>query len=270
MSAAGLLAQPADAARFAAYRAWLATRGPAYRATKVAADRVRLLDEYLALLPVCTLARCPHCEAPVHEPFDTMSLNGPGWSGPSAGFGWAPGRNTVQPLAPDCPHLCIVAWYLHLEGRTPDDLLPEKVVRTGPEVPSLMRVPLRVAGAAAVIRPLPVGRWDDERPAHRYTTWFVSYFAASRGAFIDGTRDWGVHYGRVEFDDVDYDLAAHARDGRLRWLDSDTGALAPPEAPYPYADIEGDRSAERVLRRSGVVHPSDGVIGRLSRWLRPR
>lgn len=270
MSAAGRLDPPFDAAQLGRYRGWIERQLPAFRATKAAAERVRLLEEYAELLPLCVLARCPFCNAAVAEPFDALSLNGPGWSGPSAGFGWLPGRSTLAPLAPACTHLRIAAWFLNLEGRTPDDLFPDKVVRTGPEVPSIMRVPMRAEDAIAVIQPLPVGRWDDNAPAHRYTTWFVSYFTATRESFDAATRDWGVHWGRVEYGDVDYDLDRWARDGRLRWGAGDAAALAPAGAPFPYAGIEGDRSPERILRASGVEHPSDGLIGRVSRWFRSR
>lgn len=265
MSFAGTLAPPADAAAYDAYRAWVEAHrsafGPAARAT----GTVALLEEYRTLLPACVAARCPFCDAAIVETFDAFTLNGPGWYGPPAGFGWFPGRNTVEPLAPHCTHLRIVAWYLNIEGRIPDDLFPGRVVRTGPEVPSIMRVPMRADGAIAVIHPLPVGRWDDPAPAHHYTTWFVSYFTPTREAFAAATKDWGVHYGRVEYGDVDYDLSAWASTGRLRWLESGDG-LAPGGAAFPYGAIDGDRAPERILRAIGVEHPSDGLIGRVLRW----
>lgn len=267
MSAAGHLLPPADGAALAAYRTWLAERWPVFRATKVAADSVHMIDEYVTLLPACTLARCPFCDTAVAESFDALSLNGLGWHEPSTGYGWLRGRRSVAPLALSCTHLRIVAWYLNLEGHLPDDLFPDKVIRTGPEVPSLMNVPMRADGAVAVIHPLPVGRWDDAEPAHHYTTWFVSYFTETRAAFDEATHDWGVHYGHVEYGDVDYDLEPYAARGTLRWLDGE-GRLAPADAPYPYAGIDGDRSPERTLARDGVRHPSDGVIGRVRGFFR--
>jgi hypothetical protein len=256
------------------YRAYVAEAWPRYRESKVAAETVRLRDEYVAHLPLWLLGRCPFCGGEVAERIDTFSLNGLGWEEPATGYGWLRGRNTVRPLGPGCAHLRIVAWFLHLERRVPDDLFPGKVVRTGPEVPSIMRVPMRAPDAIAVLHALPVSRWEDDVLTHRYTLRFMSYFTQSVETFEEATRDWGVHYGRIEYDEVDYDLGAWAEKGRLHWI-TPAGELASAatatdfepsddDAVWPHGGlIDGDHSTERILTRTGVTHPKPDLISRL-------
>lgn len=254
--------RPLEAAAWDAesYRAWVRENWPRYRASRIAADNVRMREAYAERLPLWLLARCPFCDAPVAERVDTFSLNGIGWDEAATGFGWLRGRSSVQPIAPGCPHLRIVAWFLHLEGRTPDDLFPDKTVRTGPEVPSIMRVPMRAADAIAVMTALPVGRWDEPAPSHAYTLYLISYFTESSRAWEEATKDWGIHWGRIEYGDVDYDLGDWAAKGRLR-------AAGVEASGFPWTGIEGDRSPERILTRAGVAHPKLDIISRLLKRL---
>lgn len=258
MSDPALPVQPARVFDADSYRAFLKRADPP-------------LAEYRARLPVHLLARCPFCARAIVEPVDTLSLNGPGWGQANAGLGWSGSLGLRRREFDYCDHLRIIAFFLNLGGRKPDDLFLDKRILSGSEVPSLMRVPLRVPDMRVVMHRLPVGRFDDS--GSPYALYFLSYFSADDAAFDAMMRAWDTHYGLVDYDDIDYDLAAGAAQGRLLWLDPGDPELplvGSDRADFPYGHIEGDRSPHRVLTRSGIEHPGEKrrQSGLLSRMLR--
>ena len=102
---------------------------------------------------------------------------------------------------------------------------------------------------------------------------FVTYLTEQRDSFVEAIRGWGMDYGLVEYQDVDYDLASWAERGRLLWLDptaSDLPLRRWGEADFPYGKIEGDRTPHRTITRSGAEGPKPRGLARLFRWARGR
>jgi hypothetical protein len=251
------------------YRLFMRQKWPIYHQTKGTRDRMNIVREYGRRLPVHLLARCPFCESVIGEPVDTFSLNGFGWANPGDGRGWAASVEAPVEYVQRCPHVRIVAYYLNLHGKTPDDLFPDKRILAGPAVPSLMEIPMAPEDACAVIHALPVGRFDEEKPQHHYTAYFVSYFTERRQSFITAIEGWGLDHSMVEYQDVDYDLMSWAERGRLLWLDSTDRAFPLRrwgEAHVPDSDIEGDRTPHRTITREGARGPKPRGLARLFRW----
>lgn len=225
----------------------------------------KMLAEYRSRLPVYLLARCPFCGTPVSEAVDTFSLNGFGWRDPNNGLGWSKNMGVVRKEFNYCDHPKIISYFLNLEGIVPDDLFPEKTIQSGPEVPSVMNVPMRAEGTAVVMHRLAVGRLDDAQLQPRYSLYFLSYFASDQEAFAAAIKSWDIHYGLAEYDDVDYDLSAWAERKRLLWLKPDSPELplvSTESDPFPYGEIKGDRFPYRTLTREGVKLPQPGLFER--------
>lgn len=263
------LLRPADCFSPDGYRAHMLEWWPVHRRTLQARDLVGIEKDYARRLPAYLLARCPFCRAPIGEPVDTFSLNGFGWAYRGDGRGWAPSLCPEEHLF-RCPHVRIVAYYLDLRGRIPDDLFTDKKILAGPGLPNIMLVPMTLDDAVAVIYELPIGRFDDDEPRHHYSAHFVTYFTESEESFNEVERGWGLHHGRVEFTRVDYDLRAWAERGRLLWLDA--GAPELPlgrwgDVPFPYSDTDGDRTRYRTITSEGSGAPKPRGLARLfRRW----
>ena len=265
-------AQPTGLWSFDEYRQFLLGAWPGYQTRMEPAARVRLTTEYMHHLPVYAIARCPFCDRQVTQHVDTHSLNGLGWERRGAGYGWAQELGGQIPLEQLCGHVRIIAEYLNLKGERPDDLFPDKVIRSGPETPSIMLVPMRAPGARAVIHQLPIGRFDEIVPRPHYSVYFLTYFTESAAAYDAATANWGVHYGRVEDQDVSYELVDRVRDGGLLWLDQDDPQLplaSPLVEAFPYGVIAGDRWPEHIITRAGIARPrrslADRVLGLFDR-----
>ena len=251
------------------YRRFMLEQWPAYLRALRTQDRMVIVREYARRIPVYLVARCPFCQEPVGEPVDTFSLNGFGWASPGDGRGWAASIDAPASHVLRCPHVRIVAYFLSLRGSIPDDLFLDKRIVAGPEVPSLMLVPMTANDSRAVIYELPVGRFDDEEPQPHYSAFFISYFTESRESFIEAIRGWGLHHGTVEYRKVDYDLQAWAERGRVLWLDPGSPELPLRkwgEGEFPYGDIQGDRNPYRNITRKGVAGPEPRGLARLLRW----
>jgi len=258
--------QPSDLWDARAYESFLTEYYPIYQQLKQAQEMVKLQVEYGRRLPVYLTSRCPFCGDPKSEPVDTFSLNGFGWGMANYGAGWSAllGLPPREPGA--CNHLRITVYFLNLRGQIPSELFADKKIKTGPEVPSVMRVPMAPDDARVVIHELPIGRFGEDPLQQRYSVYFLTYFTESPASFEKATKDWGVHYGRIEYNNIDYDLQGWAQRKRLLWLKPDD-----PELPladistdkFPYADIQGDRTIDRVITREGVVPPRQGILQRL-------
>ena len=260
------LPQPARVFDFESYQQFMRSQWPLYGAPG-GFDRDRqMLAEYRSRLPVHLLARCPFCGNPVAEPVDTFSLNGFGWRDPNCGLGWATNMGVVRKEFNYCDHVKIISYFLNLQGLVPDDLFPGKQIQSGPELPSIMNVPMRAEGTAVVMHRLAVGRFDDSTPQRRYSLYFLSYFASQPEAFNAAIDGWDIHYGMAEYHDVDYDLSSWAVRKRLLWLDPNSPELplaSAESAQFPYGGIQGDRFPYRTLTREGVKLPQPGLFERL-------
>jgi hypothetical protein len=262
--------QPADVFTFESYKRFLTEALASYGKPGGFERDLKTLASYRARLPICLLARCPVCGREIVEPVDVFSLNGFGWGDANNGLGWSHSMGVRAKEFDYCAHVKIISYFLNLNGLAPDDLMPGKSIAAGPEIPSVMRVPMRSEKTKIVMHRLPLGRFDDADWQPRYSLYFLSYFTDDAQAFAAATADWGLHYGMAEYDDVDYDLAAWANRKRLLWLkpDDSTRPLANIEqAPFPYAPINGDRRPFRTLTRDGVVVPKPGLVSRLLNWM---
>ena len=224
-----------------------------------------IVREYRSRLPLYLLAHCPVCAKPVSEPIDTFSLNGFGWREPNRGLGWSHSMGTRSEEYNYCQHIKIISFFLNLNGIQPDDLLPDKVLRSGPEVPSIMTVPMQAEGMQIVMHKLPIGRFDDTEPQPHYAVYFLSYFASDEDAFNNVIRKWDCHYGMVDYDEVDYDLRHWTEEGKLLWLDAskpDLPLLDASSAEFPYPGISGSKWPERQITRD-PEKPKRSLFGRL-------
>jgi hypothetical protein len=204
-------------------------------------------NEYLSHLPVYLVARCPICGGRAWDRIDTYSLNGPGWwmvGNRSARFHWS---DTLDNMESDCGHAQLMSWCINLNGLTPDDVFVGTQARPfeiESERPCLMLWPMQVEATrtCAVMHALQVGRFDNPKPRHRYTAYFMTYFAEDVKTFrkVAERGDMSVFaFSGVEYD---YDLSKWVQAGRLFWLDT-----SDPELPlrgrtveaFPYANVQG-------------------------------
>ncbi len=261
--------QPDEVFNEHTYEKFLETQYPRYQQEKRAKELVKIQVEYGRRLPIYLTSRCPFCGEPKSEPIDTFSLNGFGWGLANYGAGWSADLGLPPKTPGKCRHLRIISYFLNLRGQVPVELFSDKQIKAGPEVPSIMRVPMAASDAIAVIHELPVGRYGEHPRQPRYSVYFVSYFTERSESFAEATKDWGVHYGSVEYDDVDYDLVSWAEGKRLLWLDNNHPELplvSIADADFPYADIEGDHSPERIITCTGVSVPQPDIISRIMRF----
>ncbi len=223
----------------------------------------RLRKEYLARLPVYLLARCPFCGGEVHDVVDTYSLNGlviHGWAAGSNGVGWW-GHEVLHPR---CEHTRIVAYCVSLNGLIPDDVFC--YVRLGPAVPYVMWEPLKAPDSAVVLHSLPVGRFDDDTPRHRYTAYFMTYFVRSEETFLEAIQEWREDPDPtlVYYDDIDFDLRSYIEQGQLYWLDLDDPDLPLRNRPVeacPYLDLPGSRNPWRGIHGDTLSYTLRRVRG---------
>lgn len=263
------ISQPPGTFTWGEYRRYVREYHPRLKATKRLSEIETIIGGYGHRLPLTLLARCPFCASPVIEPVDTFSLNGFGWGLPPDGVRWSRLYQPPPTRMQRCTHVRIVTWFLNLRGLTPDDLFPDRDLQVGPEIPSVMLVPMAAEEAVAVMHEVPVGRFDDDELQHRYSVYFMTYLTEQRESFVEAIRGWGLEYGMVEYEDVDRDLAGWAERGRLRWLDPSDPELplvSSEDSAFPYAEIEGDPAPYRTITREGVEGPEPRGLARLFRW----
>ncbi|MCG3212509.1 MAG: hypothetical protein FOGNACKC_06179 [Anaerolineae bacterium] len=207
----------------------------------------QMLQEYIRRLPVHFVAQCPYCNSPILQPVDSFSL-----------IGFYPLINisdfyhsseawtaNLPPPRQCCRHAIVATLSVNLNGLIPDDLPTWALNRKWGKLHSAPRVmvwPLIARQTSAVIHALPIGRLDDPEPIHRYTAYFVTYFA--NGTTNLYTEDmWvptDVERPATEGVLYDPDLAKWVRAGRLFWLDPNdpTRLIRDPAESFPYTNIQ--------------------------------
>jgi hypothetical protein len=261
------LPQPKMLFTWETYRNYILANEPLR--TKVPFERwVDITREYMERLPHYVIARCPECGGQITEPVDTFSLNGLDWGlMGNNGMGWAQISYKWKKLR-YCDHVRIISWFLNLNGLRPDDLFDHKqIYRPGPEVPSLAVIPATAPGVRVVMQHLPIGRFGDAAPTPRYSLYYLSYFASNSRAFEGAIGDYFPTYSLERMDtERDFDLARHARTGRLLWIDPDSPdqqLVGVKDAPFPYGSIRGERAWDFMITRAGIgdSHPP-GLLAR--------
>ncbi len=206
-----------------------------------------LSQEYRRRLPIHLLARCPYCGSRILRPMDTFSLIGyyPFFNVAElyhGGVEWRTGR----PPRKTCKHAVVADFSIHLNGLTPDDLAKwvgrARSLRLSSE-PIVLVWLLIAKQTSAVIHALPVGRLDDPEPIHRYTAYFITYFASDETNLYSEAMwvptDVGLPAtGAVE---IDNDVVKWVKAGRLLWLDPtdpDHPLVRGPVEAFPYANIQ--------------------------------
>lgn len=205
-----------------------------------------LTEEYYRRLPIHLLARCPYCESRILQPADTFSL-----------IGYYPFFNVAELYQSDsefrnktprrrCKHAVVATFAVNLNGLIPDDLSIWAVrgkslqLRSDPKVTVWLLIARQTS---AVIHALPVGRLDEPEPIHRYTAYFITYFAGDDTNLYTEAMWVPTDVGRpategVKFDD---DLPKWVKAGRLFWLDPDDPEYPLVRGPvdrFPYAGVQ--------------------------------
>jgi hypothetical protein len=142
-----------------------------------------LTKEYRRRLPIHLLARCPYCGSSILKPMDMFSLRG--CYGPlnmdelyHGSEKWV----VSKPPEKRCEHAIMATFAINLNGLIPDDL--SAWISRGKSMqidssPVVIVWPLVARQTSVVIHALPIGRLDDPEPIHRYTAYFLTYFASS-------------------------------------------------------------------------------------------
>jgi hypothetical protein len=201
---------------------------------------------YHERLPIHLLAQCPYCGSSVLQPMDSFSLMGFHPSLRVDRLYWGKDWEGGFPPRQRCRHALFAIVSVNLHGLTPDDLPEwavqeewEQILRSDPRVTVW---PLIARQTSAVVHALPVGRLDDPEPIHRYTAYFVTYFAGDESNLY-ADEMWvpnDIGYPATGGVQIDPDLLKWVRAGRLYWMDpEDTIRLVKgPEEAFPYANIQ--------------------------------
>lgn len=223
---------------------------PEWEQSSVLGEQYRSLNqEYHRRLPIHLLAQCPYCGTHVLQPVDSFSLMGcdasllcdQGVHFYGSDWDW---YENVPPRQ-RCPHTLCVTRSVNLNGLHPDDvagwMLSPKWGSMYSE-PSVIVWPLIARCTSAVIHALPVGRLDDGEPIHRYTAYYVTYFASDDTNLRTEEMWVPTDLGEPATGAVqgDRDVIKWVKAGRLFWLNPDNpGQLVrvPVEA-FPYSDVE--------------------------------
>lgn len=208
---------------------------------------ILFIHEYRRRLPIHLLAQCPYCGSRILQPVDSFSLVGfYGFFNAAELYHGSSAWVVSQSPRHRCKHAVVADFSVNLNGLTPDDL-PNWMVRMkslGLDSSPLLVVWLLVARrTSAVIHALPIGRLDDPEPVHRYTAYFVTYFAGD-DTNLHAEEMWvsdDVGRPAVGGAEVDDDLVKWVEARRLFWLDPNDPehplARGPVEA-FPYADVQ--------------------------------
>lgn len=205
----------------------------------------RLRHEYLDLLPVVSLSRCPYTAQILALPMDTFDLDGLWWAY----------QTPLRLIGGRPPSLIALTGAVRLARSVPPTPF---LVKPGPEAPYVLPRLLSEPDVTAVLSQVPIG-------AH--TGYAIAYFARTPEETVARANDWGAdgfarptEEGTVEWgavpegvDDPDFDLGTWIEAGRLRWIapGDDDLVLRGERDGCPYLDLPGRHQALRI--EEGVV-----------------
>lgn len=203
-------------------------------------------DEYISRLPLHLLAVCPYCQGRIIQPVDSFSLAGfyPLLNIPDHYLSGTEWFSSQRPRR-QCRHALFATISLNFNKLTPNDLPTWMLQRKWNWIaasPLLIAWPLVAQRTSAVIQPLPIGRLDDSEPLHRYTAYFITYFASDLSNLKTKELWVSGDMGRPATEGVYYDpdLIKWVKAKRLFWLDPDNPArlVSGLEDKFPYIDIQ--------------------------------
>ncbi|MEZ4526184.1 MAG: hypothetical protein R2941_09725 [Desulfobacterales bacterium] len=224
----------------------------------------RFAQEYHRRLPIRLTTRYPYCGEKILQYVDFFSLIGYFSPCPNSELYRGSLWYYKVPFRKVCDHAVIMTYAVNLQGLVPDDIVKQGIRLQSEELDSAPLVivwPLVARQTSVVMHAVPIGRLDDPEPVHRYTAYFMTYFASDKSNLR--TDKMYVHtdvgYAATEGVKTDRDLAKWIRAGRLFWLDPDD-----PEHPlvhgapenFPYGNIRPE-GWYRILNDGKVdgLHP---------------
>jgi hypothetical protein len=224
---------------FIAARAQLIER--AYRSSNPE-ERAQAQEDYIAMLPVRQLSRCPFTEHLLERAIDDVELDGPWWDH----------DDPARPPSPYMPTLVAFTGAVRL-AHVP---FTHFLAVPGPELPFVAPGLLLADGVKAVLSSIRIG-------AHQ--GYCIAYYAHPPGPPRHVTRlnDWGASYHLVQGPaqleqrsapahehDWDYDLAPWIEYGSLLWIapDDDELVLCSTVDDCPYLELPGRLGITRLKR----------------------
>jgi hypothetical protein len=201
--------------------------------------------EYIRRLPNYVVAVCPYCGITICQPVDIFSL--------LAFSTWLNvikfyigSQEVYRPPRQWCRHAVMTIPAINLNGLCPDDLpnwagaghFPGQIHSS----PALLVWLLVARQTSAVVHAAPVGRLNDPKLIHRYTAYYVTYFAGPESNLHTPAMwvpdDLGGPATGAVFHDTN--LLKWMRAGRLYWLNPNNPAklLQGPVEAFPYANIQ--------------------------------
>ncbi len=222
----------------------------------------KMRNEYISRLPLNLLAPCPYCKARILQPVDSFSLASfyPLLNVADIYLGGTEWISSPRPKRL-CRHALLAIVSLNLNNLIPNDLPQWMLQRKWNWIASSPRImvwPLIAQRTSAVIQALPIGRLDDPEPIHRYTAYFITYFASdlsnlkTKEMWIPGDSrrpaTEGVFY--------DPDLIKWVKEKRLFWLNPNDPVrlVSGPEDQFPYSDIQ-PQGRYRIIENGKVEGP---------------
>jgi hypothetical protein len=216
--------------------------------------QIRMLtSEYLLRLPINMLARCPYCQVEILQPFDNFSLLGLCQDFKvtkiyEGGREW----HTDTPPRQRCKHALFATLFINLNNHIPDDLpvwsqelgLPGQGSLPLNSSPHIIVWPLIAQHTSAVIHTLPIARLDDPEPVHRYSAYFITYFANDVSnidkMWVSGGVELGYRIPATSNIQIDLGLEKWIHAGRLFWINpkNKEQLIQKPVASFPYGNIQ--------------------------------
>jgi len=243
LPADALTGEQASAARawtrddFIAARTQLIERS--YRSTNPD-ERSQAQADYIAMLPMRRLSRCPFTEAVLERAIDDVELDGPWWDH----------NDPARPPSPQMPTLVSLSGAVRL-AHVP---FTHFLAVPGPEVPFVAPRLLLADGVKAVLSSVRIGE---------HQGYCIAYYAHAPGPprHVARLNDWGANYHivrgtsqmehhseRTHDSEWDFDLAPWIDYGSLLWIapDDDELVLCSTVDDCPYLGLPGRRGITRM------------------------
>ena len=200
----------------------------------------RLRREYLDLLPVVKVTKCPHTGAVVSVAIDTFDIDGLWWAY----------QTPLRTVGDRPPSLMALTGALK---RAPELPYTTFLVKPGPEVPYVLPRLLAEEPTVAVVSQVPVGS---------HVGYVIAYFSREPDATLGRANDWGANgftrldpdgaleWGAVPegLDEPDFDLRPWVESNRLQWIAPGDGRLRLRTGVEgcPYLDLPGRHEFARI------------------------